>query len=123
MVVFVRSCFVKMTLRLFQPSSVVMTMVLRLLRHFRRSARVSQIFWCYNLLNSQKPKCNYQSITVKKDWLIGHFQQLKKLRQLHQKKNNNWPRVSFINNGSEITIWIEYNFKTQSVKPKATFLR
>ena len=36
---------------------------------------------------------------------------------------NNWLMVSFIHNGSEITTWIGYNFKTKSTNSKPTFLR
>ena len=132
MVAFVRNGLVKMILRLFQPLSVVMTMVPMLLRQFRRnlqikksiktyrSKRVSQmLLMCYNLLNSQK--YTYQSITVKKGWLLEHL--LKKLQKLHRKKNNNCAMVNFIHNGSEITTWMGYSFKTKSKKSKATFLR
>ena len=31
--------------------------------------------------------------------------------------------VSFIHDGSEITTWMGYNFKTKSTKSQATFLR
>ena len=40
-----------------------------------------------------------------------------------KKKSNNWPMVSFIHNGSEITTWMGHSFKTKSTKSKATFLR
>ena len=48
---------------------------------------------------------------------------LKKLQKLHREKSNNWPMVSFIHNGSEITTWMGYSFKTKSTKSKATYLR
>ena len=48
---------------------------------------------------------------------------LKKLLKLHRNKSNNWPMVSFIHNGSEITAWMRHSFKTKSTKTKATFLR
>ena len=48
----------------------------------------------------------------------------KKAVEVAQKKNNNnWPMVSFLHNGSEITTWMGYSFKTESTKCKATFLR
>ena len=62
----------------------------------------------------------YQSITVKKDWLLGHLRRsivAKKLQKLHRKKSNNWPMVKFI------TTWMGYSFKTKCTKSKATFLR
>ena len=49
--------------------------------------------------------------------------QLKILEKLHRKKSNNWPMVSFIHNGSEITTWMGHSFKTKSTKSKVTFLR
>ena len=82
---------------------------------------------CYNLLNSQNIAA-YQSINNEK-WLVTGIPPawLKKLLNLHRKKSNNWPMVSFIHNGSEITTWIGYmqlaNFKTKSTKSQATFLR
>ena len=42
MVTFARNCSVKMTLRLFLPLSVVMTMVPRLLRKFRISLQIKK---------------------------------------------------------------------------------
>ena len=47
---------------------------------------------------------------------------VKKVAKLHRKKGNNWPMVSFIHNGSEITTWMGHSFKTKSTKSKATFL-
>ena len=63
-------------------------------------------------------------MTVKKGWFLGQLRRkLKKLLKLHRKKSNNWPMVSFIHKGSEITTWIGSNFKTKSTNSKATFLR
>ena len=42
MTTFARNCSVKMTLRLFWPLFVVMTIVLRLLRKFRRSLQIKK---------------------------------------------------------------------------------
>ena len=63
---------------------------------------------CYNLLNSQNIAA-YQSINNEK-WLVTGIPPawLKKLLNLHRKKSNNWPMVSFIHNGSEKTTWIGY---------------
>ena len=41
-VTFMRNCIVKMTLRLFEPLSVVMTMVPKLLRQFGRSLQIKK---------------------------------------------------------------------------------
>ena len=46
----------------------------------------------------------------------------KKAAELHRKKSNNWPIVSFIYNGSEITTWMGHSFKTKSPTSRATFL-
>ena len=35
----------------------------------------------------------------------------------------NWPMVSFIHNGSEITTWMGHSFKSRSTKSRTTFLR
>ena len=48
---------------------------------------------------------------------------VKKAAEVAQKKSNNWPMVSFIHNGSEITTWIGHSFKTKNTKSRATFLR
>ena len=47
----------------------------------------------------------------------------KKAAEAAQKKSNNWPMVSFIHNGSEITTWMGQSIKTKSTKSRATFLR
>ena len=61
---FLRNYFVKMVLRLFQPLSVVMTMVARLLRQFRRSLQIkkSSANGPRVLLFTEQPKYTYQSI-------------------------------------------------------------
>ena len=48
---------------------------------------------------------------------------VKKAAEVAQKKSNNWPMVSFIHNGSEITTWMGHSFKTKNTKSRATFLR
>ena len=48
---------------------------------------------------------------------------VKKVAEVAQKKSNNWPMVSFIHNGSEITTWMGHSFKTKSTKSRAIFLR
>ena len=47
----------------------------------------------------------------------------KKTAEVAQKISSNWPMVSFILNGSEITTWMEHSFNTKNTKSKATFLR
>ena len=47
----------------------------------------------------------------------------KKAAEVAQKKSNNWPMVSFIHNGSEITTWMGQSIKTKRAKSRATFLR
>ena len=47
----------------------------------------------------------------------------KKAAEAAQKKSNNWPMVSFIHNGSEITTWMGQSIKTKRAKSRATFLR
>ena len=67
-----------------------------------RSKSVSQMLLvCYNLLNSQ----NVPLINNSEKWLVTrtHLTELKKLQKFHRKKSNNWPMVSFIRDGSEIT--------------------
>ena len=44
-----------------------------------------------------------------------------KAAEVAQKKEQYWPLVSFIHNGSEITTWMGHRFKTKSTKSKATF--
>ena len=67
----------------------------------------------------------YLSINKSEKWLVTRMPltYLRKLQKLHSKKSNNWPMVSFIHNGSEITTWMRYSFKTKSAKSKSTFLR
>ena len=120
MVAFVRNCSVKMTLRLFY-FSVIMTMVPTLLRQFSRSLQIKEIItnasydivcWIAKI---------YQSITVKKGWLLTYYDTFviaKKAADVAQKKENSWTIVSFIHNGSEITIWMGYSFKTKAQNPK-----
>ena len=125
MVTFLRKGLVKMTLRLIQPLSVLMTMTRRLLRQFRRSLQIKKIVPNARRVLSfaEQPKYTYQSI-VKKGWVLEHLRlKLKKLLKLHRKKSNKLSMVSFIHNGGEITTQMEYNFKTKSPKSRATFLR
>ena len=113
MVAFMRNCSVKITLRLFQPLSVVMTMVATLEavqkiatnpKDYHKYSSCVTVCWIVKI---------YQSITVKKGWLppylLGHLRRLKRaiggaiIEAITGKRSNNWPRVSFIHNGSEIT--------------------
>ena len=78
---------------------------------------------CYYLLNNQNIPINNK---LKKGWFLGHLRRkLKKLLKFYRKKSNNCSMVSFIHNGSEITIWMAHNFKTKSksTKSQAAFLR
>ena len=86
-----------------------------------RSKRISQMLLvCYSLLNSQNISINNcEKRLVTRTPLT----QIKKLQKLHRKRSNNWPKVSFIHNGSEITTGMGYRFKTKSIKSKATFSR
>ena len=67
----------------------------------------------------------YLSVNNSEKWLVWRIPptQLKKLLKLHRKKSNNWPMVSFIHNGSEITTSMGHSFKTKSTKSKATLLK
>ena len=49
--------------------------------------------------------------------------EVKNLLKLNRKKTTDWPMVSFIHNGSEITTWMGRRFKTKSTKSKGIFLR
>ena len=129
---FVRNCSVKMTLSLFQLLSGVMTAMLlsytivpTLLRHFRRSLQIKSIITTASrvlkfaeqpeYINQQQRKRLVSSTPPAK---------LNKLQKLHRNRSNNWPMVSFIHSGSNITTWVRYNFK-QNVKHKiqSNFLR
>ena len=126
MATFASNCSVKMTLRLFYPLSVVMTMVPRLLRKFRRSLQIKKnarkcslcviTYWIAKI---------YLSINNSEKWLVTGIPLtlLQKLLKLHREKSSNWPMVSFIHNGREITTWMGHSFKTKSTKSKATVLR
>ena len=124
MVTFVRNCLVKITLRMFQPLSVVKTMVPTLLRQFRRSLHIKKIISNAPCLLYLAEQQNIAMNNSEKSLVTGAPPtQLKKLQKLYRKRSNNYPMVSFIHSGSEITTWMEYNFKTKSTKSKATFLR
>ena len=41
----------------------------------------------------------------------------KKAVEVAQKRSHNWPMVSFIHNGSEITTWTGHSFKTKAQIP------
>ena len=40
-----------------------------------------------------------------------------------KKNRNNWPMVSFIRNGNEITTWMGHSFKTKNTKSRSYSLR
>ena len=92
MVVFVRNCLVKMTLRLSWPLSAVMTMVPMLVRLFRRLLQIKKfmLLVCYSLLNSQDILIN----NSEKGWLLllgTHPRYIKKLQKLHKKRSITGP--------------------------------
>ena len=66
---------------------------------------------CYNLLNSQNIPINQYHQQWK---MVGCRKTAKKAAEVEQKKSNNWPMVSFIHNGSEITTWMGHSFKTKN---------
>ena len=116
MVTFVRNCSLKITLRLFQRLSVVMTLVTWFPRQFRRSLQIKK----------SVPNAPRLLASAKKGCFLEHLRRkLKKLLKFLRKKSNNCPMMSFIQNGSEIITWMGYNFKTKSksTKSQATFLR
>ena len=45
----------------------------------------------------------------------------KKAAEVAQKKSNNWPMVSFIHNGSEITAWMDIASKPKAQNPEQHF--
>ena len=63
---------------------------------------------CYSLLNSQNISIN----NSEKRLLKG----IKKLQKLQRKRSNNFPMVSFIYNGSQITTAIASKPKSQNPK-------
>ena len=67
----------------------------------------------------------YLSFSNSEKWLVTRIPPtfLKNVLKLHRKKSNNWPMVSFIHNGSEITTWMRHSFKTKSAKSRVAFLR
>ena len=118
----VRNFSVKMTSRLFLTFSVVMTMVSRLLRQFRRSLQIKKsivnALVCYRI-------CWIAKLYLSEKWLVTRIPLtlLKKLLKLHRNKRNNWPMVISNHTGSEITTWIRHSFKTKRTKSRAAFLR
>ena len=73
---------------------------------------------CYSLLNSQNISINNSEKKVGYLLTRAPLTYLKKLQNLHRKKGNNWTMMTFIHNGSEITTWMGYSFKTKSIKAK-----
>ena len=89
-------------------------------------------FCCYDLgdislqIKKSVPNAPRLLASAKKGCFLEHLRRkLKKLLKFLGKKSNNWPMMSFIQNGSEIITWMGYNFKTKSksTKSQATFLR
>ena len=70
---------------------------------------------CYSLLTIQNMSINNSKKRV--GYLLTRTlpAQLKKAAEIAQ---NNRPMVSFIHNGSEITTWMGYSFKTKNIKSK-----
>ena len=126
-----KNLLVKMNLRLFQPLSVVTTMVPTLLRQSRRSLQIKKIITdglCV-LQFAAQPK--HIIINNKSVWLLGHLRHIKK-------RSNNWPVMSFTHGASEIRIYrvssaavtslmaysqLGFFSKTKRIKSKETFLR
>ena len=126
-------------LRLFQSPFVVVSMVTTLLRQLRRFLRMKKII--------TNPPCVLQFASqakniinnIKKGWLLRHLRRTnkKKLQNLHRKRSNDWPMMSFIHSGNKIIIYRDsrgnkldgvelatsLHFKTKTIKSKATFLR
>ena len=115
MATFARNCSVKMTLRLLQPQPlpVVMKMVPKLQKIAADQKEYRKCSLCVIICCIAKI---YLSINNSEKWLVTGIPptQPKKLLKLHRKKGNNWPMVSFIHNGSEITTWMGHSFKTKS---------
>ena len=82
-----------------------------------RKRLLQTLLVCYSLLNSQNITIN----NSEKDWLLicQDTSVAPLLQKLHRKRSNNWPMGDFIHNGTEITTWMGYNFKTKSTKSKA----
>ena len=124
MVTFARKSSVKMTLRLFQPLSVVMNIVPTLLRQFRRSLQIKKIITNASrmLQFAEQPKKINQKPRKKVGYLLTRIPLAIKrskvgaiTRGITGKRSNNWSMVGSIHNGSEITTWMEY----KASKPKA----
>ena len=98
--------------------------------------RLSQMLLvCYSLLHRRR----ISSITLKKVgyWDTSGIPMKKKLQNLHRKRSNDWPMMTFIHSGSKIIIYSDsrgnkldgvelatsLHFKTKTIKSKATFLR
>ena len=62
---------------------------------------------------------NYLSINNSEKWLVTRISSdvAKKAAEVAQKWSHNWPMVSFIHNGSEITTWTGHSFKTKAQNP------
>ena len=132
----VKNILVKMTLKLFQPLSVVMTMVPTLLRQLRRWLQIKKIITNAPCALQFAAQPSLSSVTVKR-LLTGAPPAIKKTPQKsHRKRNNNWPMMSFIHSGSEIRNYrassdskldgvqlASLHFETKSLKSKATFMR
>ena len=126
---------VKMTLRLFQPLSVVTTMVPTLLRQLRRSFQIKKIITnapCV-LQFAAQPKHIFNN-SEKSYWDTSGVSE--KLQKLHRKRSNNQPVMRFTHSVSEIRIYrvfsgnkldgvqlASFHFKTKSIRSKAIFLR
>ena len=78
-------------------------------------------FVCYSLMNSPNIRTSQ-----KQGKMVGCKDTSdvpQKAAEVTNKESNNWPTVSFIPNGSEITTCMGHSFKTKNTKSKATFLR
>ena len=90
----VRIFLVKMTLRLLQPLSVVMTMVPTLLRQLRRSLQIKKIITNLLSINNSK-KC----------WLLRYPKRSEENCRSCTEKEQQLAHMSFIHSESEIRIY------------------
>ena len=71
---------------------------------------------CYSLLNSQNISVNNS------EKRLFNKKPRQKATEVAQKRNNNWPMVSFILNGTEKTTGMGFSLKRKRAKSKVKFL-
>ena len=119
----VRNCSMKVTLRVFSHFLLLWPWCKGFpgsSEDLYRWKRVSQMLLvCYDLLNSQNIPINqyeWKMVVYKDTSNIA-----RKTAEIVQKKSNNWPMVSFIYNGSEVTTWMGHSFKRKTQNPEHHF--